>query len=176
MKTLENVPEMKTAPMTPVIEKNYPGSMDELWKSCMNYLCEDLSKVSGVRRISINASGLDFSHDVYCTVDFLDKKDWPNGIFQNSIYVEFEIDFKTYKVGLQYGSSVWLSEKDKEPGSRYSMMAKRGITSLVPKFRKKSFIDRSGNDILPKIICDYVTELVKALNEYTGGYPYKNEE
>lgn len=110
----------------------------------------------------------------FIRLDALDKEDYPNHIADNSIYLEFSVDLFTHKVEMHRDGHVWLSEKDlqREP---YKYLAMRSMTDIakekgVKTFRKQGF--KNTDDLIKKITA-YYKQVMQAVTEYTGGYPYK---
>ena len=107
-------------------------------------------------------------------IDALDKKDWPNNIGDNSVFIEFKVDFDTRKVEVTRSGHVYLSPKDLET-PKYKYLAMKSIVSVgvdkgLKKFRKSNFKDASD---LAKKISKYYNNVMECVAEYTGGYPYK---
>lgn len=106
--------------------------------------------------------------------DALDPKDYPNGIARNSVYLQFEIDYDTKKVSLFDCGLVYLSPKDKQTEPHKYFVMKTIETVLTDKggkkFRKQGFKDAAN--LFAKME-GYYKEVMKAVTEYTGGYPYK---
>lgn len=110
----------------------------------------------------------------YFALDALDRKDWPNGIAENSVFLRFRIDNKEHKVELQRGGHIWLSPSDKER-EKYKYLCMRGMVDIaeekgVKKFRKQGY--KSIEDLTSKMV-SYYTRVLEKVSEYTGGYPYK---
>lgn len=110
----------------------------------------------------------------FITLDALDKKDWPNNIGQNSIFVTFEIDHIAKKVFIHSNGHVWISEQDKEvyPNDKY--LAMHSMTDIAKRnggkvMRKSSYKD--AKDLANKIITAF-ENIMREVNDYTGGYPY----
>lgn len=112
----------------------------------------------------------------YIKFDALEKKDYPNNIPENSIFVCFEIDFDAKKVELSSTGHVYLSKKDAD-SDKYKYYAMRGMHNIaqedymVKKFRKQGF--KTIDDLFDKMEC-YYKNVMKAITDYTGGYPYKS--
>lgn len=110
----------------------------------------------------------------FIRIDALDPKDYPNGIMDNSVYLSFAIDYDTHKVELQGTGHTYLSKRDlATPKYRYYAMksiVNVAIDKGVKKFRKAKFKDSKD---LAKKIATYYNDVMRCVNDYTGGYPYK---
>lgn len=107
-------------------------------------------------------------------IDALEKCDWPYGISLNSIFMDFRFDLKEKKITIFNYGHIWLSPSDKER-EEYKYFAMRSMVEIasekgVKKFRKYSI--KNPADAAEKI-AKYYGEVMKAVTEYTGGYPYK---
>ena len=106
--------------------------------------------------------------------DALNVVDVPNGIEENSVFVTFEINHSTGKVEVFCNGHIWLSEKDKQ-SERYKYLAMKSMQQILvdnggKKFRKSSF--KSVSDLCKKMQ-SYFDAVMKEVEVYTGGYPYK---
>ena len=131
-------------------------------------LCPRAAQVKGRFSDSLGAPYLQF-----LTIDATRKGDEPNGIAQNDAFLSFEVDFLEGKVQLHGFGHVWLSEADKQ---RFPYIAMRSMPEIAEeygckKFRKQGFKD--GVD-LAKRVGKYFEAVIDALQDYTGGYPYKS--
>lgn len=114
------------------------------------------------------------NNNLYIRVDALYKKDYPNNIDDNSMFMEFHVDLSLGKLEFFRGGHVWLSPYDAENDFKYYAM--RGILSIsneygVKKFRKCNV--KNETDIINKISKSF-NETMESIIYYTGGYPYKN--
>lgn len=111
----------------------------------------------------------------YITFDALDPQDYPNGIDANSIYLTFEVNYKTQKVELHSFGHTYISPKDKKH-PKFKYYAMRGICEIaktdygVNKFRKQAF--KNTTDLYNRME-KYYKAVMEALKIYTGSYPYK---
>lgn len=111
---------------------------------------------------------------IFVRLDALDKKDYPNGISMNSVYLTFTANLFTKKVELHSQGHVYLSPKDKE-SEKYKYLAMKSMVDVYvdkggKKFRKQKFADMV--DLYNKV-ATYYKNVMQAVDEYTGGYPYK---
>ena len=111
---------------------------------------------------------------LFVKFDALDKEDYPNGIDENSIYITFEINLFDKKVSVFRCGSVWLSPYDKTlPQYKYHCMKSMQnilIDNGGKKFRKQGYKDM--NDLTMKME-NYYIQVMKEVENYTDGYPYK---
>lgn len=110
----------------------------------------------------------------YVRIDALEKKDYPHGIDMNSVYLCFYVDYRDNKVELHSCGHVYLSDSDKQ-SEKYKYYVMKSIVNVHvdkggKKFRKSKF--KNETDLCKKMI-DYFNVVMKDVNEYTGGYPYK---
>lgn len=111
----------------------------------------------------------------FITLDALNKEDWPNHIGANSVFVTFEVDQIDKKVSIHSNGHVWISDKDKEiyPNDKY--LAMHSMTDIAKrnggKVMRKSYY-KDAKDLANKIIIAF-ENIMKEVNDYTGGYPYK---
>jgi hypothetical protein len=111
---------------------------------------------------------------VFLNLDFLDKKDIPNGILLNSIYFSFIVDLINNKVELHHCGHIYLSENDKKI-DKYKYLCMKSMEKVYvdmggKKFRRSNFKDI--NDLIKKV-SEYTNNVMKSVVSYTGGYPYK---
>lgn len=110
----------------------------------------------------------------FIRIDALEPKDHPNGIADNSAYLQFSINYDTHKVELHGQGHVWLSKRDLAT-PQYKYYAMKSMTQVAvdkggKKFRKSTFKDSKD---LAKKLAKYYNDVMKYVTEYTGGYPYK---
>ena len=111
----------------------------------------------------------------FITIDALNTEDWPNGIAQNSVYVQFAIDFATKKVEIHSTGHIWISDRDKEIYPQYKYLAMHSMLRIakerkVKGIRKSSF--KNAEDLAKKMMLTF-TNIMNEVNDYTEGYPYK---
>lgn len=110
----------------------------------------------------------------FIRIDALEPKDHPNGIAENSVYLQFSINYDEHKVELHGQGHVYLSKKDLTL-PQYKYLAMKSMTQIAvdkggKKFRKSTFKDSKD---LAKKLAKYYNDVMKYVTEYTGGYPYK---
>ena len=120
-----------------------------------------------------------FSDDLYTPLQFiridaLEEKDYPHDIAENSVYLQFAINYDERKVELRGQGHVYLSKKDLTL-PQYKYLAMKSMTQIAvdkggKKFRKSTFKDSKD---LAKKLAKYYNDVMKYVIEYTGGYPYK---
>lgn len=143
------------------------------FKSEFNITKGELSKMVSGRVLGNFFVGL-YAPLQYIRIDALDSKDHPNGIAENSVYLQFSINYDTHKVELHGQGHVYLSKKDLQL-PQYKYLAMKSLTKVATdkggkKFRKSTFKD--GKDLAKKL-AKYYNDVMKYVTEYTGGYPYK---
>lgn len=111
----------------------------------------------------------------YIKLDALDKKDWANGIAENSIYVSFKIDFVERTVEIFRTGHVWISDADKELYPRDKYLAMHSMKEITKRnqgkvMRKCRF--KSVHELVEKILKGFDNIMTEVVN-YTGEYPYK---
>lgn len=128
-----------------------------------------------VKRINVDEkpSGL-CPYLQFVRYDALNKEDVPHNIDENSVYITFEINHNTNKVEVFSNGHVWLSEEDKK-SERYKYYAMKSIQQVLvdnggKKFRKSSF--KNVSDLCKKMQT-YFDTVMKEVECYSGGYPYK---
>ena len=109
----------------------------------------------------------------FIKIDALDPKDYPNNIADNSVFLQFSINYEERKVELRNVGHVYLSPRDLTT-PKYKYLAMKGVHNVaedkgVKKFRKSKFKD--ANDLAKKI-ATYYNKVMECVTEYTGGYPY----
>ena len=110
----------------------------------------------------------------FIRIDALEPKDYTNGFAENSIYLQFEINYDEHKVDLNGEGHVYFYKRDlKVPQFRY--LAMKSMTQIAvdkggKKFHKSTFKD--SKDLAKKLV-KYYNDVMKYVTEYTGGYPYK---
>lgn len=111
----------------------------------------------------------------FITLDALKREDWPNNINRNSVYITFKIDQINKKVSIYDNGHVWISDNDKEIYQKDKYLAMHSMTNITKRnggkvMRKSSYKD--VNDLAKKIINAF-ENVMKEVEDYTGGYPYK---
>ena len=101
----------------------------------------------------------------------LDVKDLPNNIDMNGIFIYFEIDFEKKSVEVHSSGHIYLCKEE----SKATYLAMTGFKKLCLArgckwFRKQKFKDI--NDLYKRIATFY-NNVMEVVNEYMGGYPYK---
>ena len=145
------------------------------WKKQMEELRDIATPSTSARHLYIDRDNGFCPYLRFVKFDALDKNDYPNGIAENSIFITFEIDLFNKKVEVHTNGCVWLSPKDKTT-PKYKYLAMKSMQDVLvdkggKKFRKQSFKDMPD---LFKRMETYYKNVMQAVTEYTGGYPYKN--
>lgn len=131
------------------------------------------NEVIDAKQVQISCGGF-CPYMCFIRIDALDKKDYPHNISDNSIFIDIKIDFQEGKFELFRSGHVWLSPKDLKT-ERYKYLCMKSMINVLvdkggKKFRKSVHKD---NKTTAKKIASYFNEVMKAVKEYTGGYPYK---
>ena len=131
------------------------------------------NEVTDAKSVKIDCGGF-CPYLCFIRIDALDKKDYPHNISDNSIFIDIKIDFQENKFELFRGGHIWLSPKDKKT-PQFKCLAMRGMFDIaeekgVKKMRKTKHKD---NKTTANKIALYFNEVMKAVKEYTGGYPYR---
>ena len=110
----------------------------------------------------------------FIRIDALEEKDYPHDIAENSVYLQFAINYDERKVELRGQGHVYFSKKDLTL-PQYKYLAMKSMTNIAvdkggKKFRKSTFKDSKD---LAKKLAKYYNDVMKYVTEYTGGYPYK---
>lgn len=140
--------------------------------------CQEIANM--IANETIDAKDIKINCGSFCPylcfirVDALDKKDYPHNIDKNSVYIEIEIDFQENKFQLFDYGHIYLSPKDKKT-ERFKYLCMRSMVDIAEekgtkKLRKSKHKD---NKTTASKIASYFNEVMKAVKEYTGGYPYK---
>ena len=105
------------------------------------------------------------------TLDALKERDVPCGIQLNSVYIQFAIDLIDQTVEVYSWGHVTLSDEE----SKKTYMAATGLKDIAKargvKWMRKSKY-KTADDLVKKITTFY-ENVMEAVIDYTGGYPYK---
>ena len=150
-----------------------PKNVEE-WSTQREMLRDYLIPISTAEILSVGKLGCFCPYIIFVRMDALKREDWPNGIAENSIYIEFEIDLYNKKVSVFRSGSVWLSPYDKTL-PQYKYLCMKSMQNVLvdnggKKFRKQNYKDMKD---LAKKMQQYYTQVMEAVNDYTDGYPYK---
>lgn len=101
----------------------------------------------------------------------LKNKDIPYGIKENGIHIIFEIDFEKKSVEVFQSGHIYLCREEQKA----TYLAMTGMKNLAKSrglgwFRKQKFKDI--NDLY-KRLRKFYDNMMSIVNDYTGGYPYK---
>lgn len=111
----------------------------------------------------------------FIVVDALNPQDYPNGIGDNSIFLMFRVDFEAKTVEYKRSGHIYLSEKDKRENPKLRYLAMNGMVEIatragVKKMRRSQHKDNATS---AHKMATYFNEVMKAVVDYTDGYPYK---
>lgn len=124
------------------------------------------NEVTDAKSVKIDCGGF-CPYLCFIRIDALDKKDYLNNISDNSIFIDIEIDFQENKFELFKDGRIYLSPKDKKR-PQFKYLAMRGMVNIAEEKGVKKMRKTTANKIAL-----YFNEVIKAVKEYTGGYPYK---
>lgn len=104
-------------------------------------------------------------------LDALNTTDWPHGIAENSIYIDFKINMKESKFEVSSCGHIYLSEADQKASYLCMCSMRNAVEKMGGKWmRKGKFKDAED---LAKKIRDFWTQAIECVKQATGGYPYK---
>ena len=151
-----------------------PNNVAE-WKKQIEMLRDIATPATTARHLYVDRDNGFCPYLRFVKFDALDKNDYPNGIAENSVFITFEIDLFNKKVNVFNTGCIWLSPKDKTL-PQYKYLCMKSMTDVLvdkggKKFRKQGFKDMAD---LFKRMETYYKNVMQAVTEYTGGYPYKN--
>lgn len=110
----------------------------------------------------------------YIWLDALNEEDVPHRISENSIYVMFWVNLKDQTIEAYRTGSVYLSKADKQT-DKYKFYVMKSMTNVLKDNGGKAFRKQKYKDV--NQLCDkiekYFVSVMKEVEAYTGGYPYK---
>lgn len=107
----------------------------------------------------------------YIRMDMLKKEDWPNHIYDNSIYIMYEIDMRAKTVEVSRCGHIYLSDEDSKKSYLAMCSMKKAHQAIGGKwFRHTKY--KSAADLAKKMVAFY-DSVKKTMEEVTDGYPYK---
>ena len=108
----------------------------------------------------------------FLTIHYIRKEDYPNNISQNSIYLQFRINYKESTVCCPSNGHIWLTNADQ----RKSYLAMTSIKNLAKYDNEKWFRTQRFKSIddLARKISDFYFTIFGILSAHTTGYPYKH--
>lgn len=132
-----------------------------------------LAKAVGISRTATTNSLCPYLN--WIRVDALNKADWPYGIADNSIYLDFKLDAAFKQVEIARGGHVYISRADKEQYPQYRYLAMHGIIGIAKENKVKGLRKRGykGPEDLAAHIAATFNGVMAEVVRYTGGYPYK---
>ena len=144
------------------------------WQQQREMLRDYLIPISTAENVSVGKIGGFCPYIIFVRLDALKKEDYPNGISENSIYIDFKIDLFNKKVEVHQNGHIWLSPYDKTT-PKYKYLAMKSMQDVLvdnggKKFRKQNYKDMKD---LANKMQKYYKEVMEAVIDYTGGYPYK---
>ena len=150
----------------PTMLNKFKTERDELQTILNDISSAEQKKVSGISSFC--------PYIIFVRLDALKSEDYPNGLSDNSVYLEFEVDLIEKKVELLINGSIWLSPYDRE--HKYKYLAMKSMVKVLTdfggkKFRKQSF--KNMQDLAARME-NYYIEVMEAVKKYTDNkYPYK---
>lgn len=107
----------------------------------------------------------------YITIEALREDDLPHHIRENGIYITFKIDLIDHTIEVNNSGHIYLSREEQKATYLAMINIKRLCqTRKVKWFRKYTY--KSVED-LTKHITAFYERVMGCVEEYTGGYPYK---
>ena len=148
----------------------FVNESDSEYKETANEIKMLLKSKTSARGVSVYCGGL-APYLVFVRLDALDEKDWPHGISDNSLFVEFIVDLRVNSVEFHRGGCIPYNKDDPQAGIYYGMGTNEFMKRMGLKiFRKGRF--KSIEELVGKMNSFYET-FVMALEEYKGEYPYR---
>lgn len=148
--------------------------MEKNYKEMVQEIANEIKKLTPLaKQVKISTGGY-CPYLCFIRIDALLEKDYPHNISDNSIYIDYEIDFNENKFEVFKVGHAYLSPKDLKT-DKYKYLCMKSITNILvdkggKKMRKTKHKD---NKTTAKKMADYFNEVMNAVIEYTGGYPYK---
>lgn len=148
--------------------------METNYKEMVQEIANEIKKqVPLAKQVKISTGGY-CPYLCFIRIDALLEKDYPHDISDNSIYIDYEIDFNENKFEVFKVGHVYLSPKDLKT-DKYKYLCMKSMSNILvdkggKKMRKTKHKD---NKTTAKKMADYFNEVMNAVIEYTGGYPYK---
>lgn len=104
-------------------------------------------------------------------IEALKREDLPNNIAENGIYIQFKIDMADKTIEVHSWGHIYLSKEEQKA----TYLAMTGIKNVAKArgtkwFRKQKYKDIT--DLYNKIVKFY-ENVMQSVEDYTGGYPYK---
>lgn len=121
--------------------------------------------------LAVGGFGSFCPYQQWVRLDALSREDWPNGISDNSIFVDIKINMKEQKFEVSRSGHIWLTDAD----AKKSYLCMCGMRSAVEVMggkwlRKSSYKDAKD---LAKKVKKFWEQAVDCVAKATGGYPYK---
>lgn len=148
--------------------------METNYKEMVQEITNEIKKLTPLaKQVKISTGGY-CPYLCFIRIDALLEKDYPHNISDNSIYIDYEIDFNENKFEVFKVGHVYLSPKDLKT-DKYKYLCMKSMSNILvdkggKKMRKTKHKD---NKTTAKKMADYFNEVMNAVIEYTGGYPYK---
>ena len=144
------------------------------WQQQREMLRDYLLPISTAENVSVGKIGGFCPYIIFVRMDALKREDWPNGIAENSVFIDFEIDLFNKKVEVHGSGHIWLSPYDKTT-PKYKYLCMKSMQNVLvdnggKKFRKQGYKDMKD---LANRMQKYYAQVMEAVNDYTDGYPYK---
>lgn len=148
--------------------------MEKNYKEMVQEIANEIKKqVPLAKQVKISTGGY-CPHICFIKIDALLEKDYPHNISDNSVFIIYRIDFNEQKFDAFRLGHIYLSPKDKKT-DKYKYLCMKGMSNVLvdkggKKMRKTTHKDTKTT---AKKMADYFNEVMNAVTEYTGGYPYK---
>lgn len=107
----------------------------------------------------------------YITIEALKSEDVPNNIRENGIYIAFEIDLISHTIEVRDSGHIYLSREEQKATYLAMTNIKKLCKARKVKWHRK-YTYKSVEDLIKHITAFY-ERVMGCVEEYTGGYPYK---
>ncbi len=149
-------------------------ALDAHETECARYRSEFETIKAALRAQTLPARGQFGSfvpYQQWVRLDALNTTDWPHGIAENSIYIDFKINMKESKFEVSSCGHIYLSETDQKASYLCMCSMRNAVEKMGGKWMRKSKF-KDAEDLAKKIR-DFWTQAIECVKQATGGYPYK---
>lgn len=107
----------------------------------------------------------------HITIEALKPEDLPNNISQNGIFISFKIDLMNHTIEVGDSGHIYLSREEQKATYLAMTNIKKLCKARKVKWHRK-YTYKSIEDLIKHITAFY-ERVMECVEEYTGGYPYK---
>lgn len=104
-------------------------------------------------------------------IDALRKEDWPNGLSDNSVFVDIQIDMQAQKFEVGNCGHIWLTDADERKSYLCMCSMRKAVEAVGGKWLRKSKYKDAAD--LAKKVRKFWEQTMDCVDRATGGYPYK---